>query len=66
MERKLISAAAVREICGGVTDMTIWRWLHHPKLDFPKPIKIGRRNYWRETELSAWLDRQAEEARGAM
>ena len=64
MERKLISAAAVRDLCGGVTDMTIWRWLHHPELDFPKPIKIGRRNYWRETELADWLDRQAEEARG--
>jgi len=60
MERKLISAAAARELCGGVTDMTFWRWLNTPALDFPKPIKISGRNYWRESELAAWLDARAE------
>ena len=58
MERKLIPAAAVRELCGGVSDMTIWRWLQHPVMNFPKPIKIGRRNYWREADMIAWLDQQ--------
>lgn len=56
MERKLITAATVRELCGGVTDMTIWRWVQRSDLDFPKPLKIGRRNYWREAEILAWLD----------
>ncbi len=65
MERKLISAATVRDLCGGVTEMTIWRWVHHPSLGFPKPVKIGRRSYWKETELATWLDRQSEESRGA-
>lgn len=64
MERKLLSAAAARELCGGVTDMTFWRWLNNPSLDFPKPVKISNRNYWREAELLAWLDARAE-ARGA-
>lgn len=56
MERKLLTAAAVRELCGGVTDMTLWRWVQRADLDFPKPLKIGRRNYWREADILAWLD----------
>lgn len=60
MENKLISANAVRELCGGVSDMTLWRWLNDPALDFPKPIYIGTRRYWREVDLSAWLKARAE------
>ena len=60
MENKLISANAVRELCGGVSDMTLWRWLTHPELDFPKPIYIGTRGYWREVNLFAWMQSRAE------
>ncbi|KEP68010.1 prophage CP4-57 regulatory [Thioclava dalianensis] len=60
MERKLLPANAVRMMCGDVSDMTIWRWLHDAELDFPKPIYIARRRYWREAEVLAWLDAQAE------
>lgn len=58
MTDKRIAAPEVRAICGNISDMTLWRWLN--ERDFPKPTYIGRRRYWRETELSAWLDRQAE------
>lgn len=60
MENKLISANAVRELCGGVSDMTLWRWLNDPALDFPKPIYISTRRYWREADLSVWLKARAE------
>lgn len=56
MERKLISAAAVRELCGGISDMSLWRWLNDPALCFPKPVYIQRRRFWREADLLAWLD----------
>ncbi|WP_417493038.1 helix-turn-helix transcriptional regulator [Maricaulis sp.] len=49
-----ISAATVRELCGGISDMTLWRWLD--QRDFPEPARIGRRRYWRETEVLAWLN----------
>ena len=54
--RRCINAAGVRELCGGVSDMSIWRWLNDPALRFPKPIYIARRRYWREAEIVAWLD----------
>ena len=37
-----------------VSDMTLWRWLHDDKLDFPKPIYIGRNRYWRVGDLIEW------------
>lgn len=60
MENKLISANAVRDLCGGVSDMTLWRWLNHPELEFPKPIYIGTRRYWRELDLAAWMKARSE------
>jgi predicted DNA-binding transcriptional regulator AlpA len=62
MTSKLLTAAAVRDAFGGVSDMTLWRWLNDPALNFPKPIYIARRRYWREADVSAWLDAQAEVA----
>ena len=32
---------------------------------FPKPIKIGRQNKWRESTLIAWLDRREEAIQNA-
>jgi len=51
-----IQAAPVRQMCGGISDMTLWRWLDNPELDFPRPIYIGRRRFWREAEIIAWLE----------
>lgn len=53
---KRITAGEVRKICGGVSDMSLHRWLNNPEMNFPKPIYIGRRRYWREAEIVQWLD----------
>ncbi len=58
MTDKRIASAAVREICGGVSDMTIWRWQHDPALNFPKPAYVSRRRYWREADIIAWWNAQ--------
>ena len=55
MESKLIPSATVRDICGGISDMSLWRWLNDPKLGFPKPIVIQRRRYWREADILSWI-----------
>lgn len=46
----------------GVSDMTLWRWLRDPKLNFPKPLTIRRRNLWVPEELDAFDARQRGEA----
>lgn len=53
---KRIGAGAVRALCGGVSDMSLHRWLNDPDLNFPKPIYIARRRYWREAEIIEWLN----------
>ncbi len=53
---RMIVAAAIRDLCGGVSDMSLWRWLHDDELEFPKPIYIARRRYWREQDVLDWLE----------
>lgn len=62
MTSKLINAATVRDLCGNVSDMTLWRWLHNPAMNFPQPVMIQRRRYWQESEIIEWIDAQAEVA----
>lgn len=49
----LISAKQVRVRLGNVSDMFLWRSLHHG--DFPRPIWIGSRRFWRESAVLAWI-----------
>lgn len=37
-----------------VTDMTIYRWERDGRLNFPVPLWINRRRYWRLADLVAW------------
>lgn len=53
-----IPAASVRHLCGGISDMTLWRWMNDPAANFPRPVYVGRRRYWREVDIVAWLEEQ--------
>lgn len=62
---RLIRSNDVRALCGGVSDMWIWRRLHDEQTrdeTFPKPVYISKRRFWREAELLAWLEQQAEQS----
>jgi predicted DNA-binding transcriptional regulator AlpA len=40
--------------------MCIWRWMRDPRVQFPAPLKINGRNYWRIGDLRRWqADRAA-------
>jgi len=36
-----------------VSLMTLWRWLRSD-LGFPKPLYIGKKRYWQESDLVEW------------
>ncbi len=55
----LLTAAQTRARVGGVSAMCIWRWMRDPRVQFPAPTRINRRNYWRLGALRRW---QAERA----
>ena len=54
-----IPIATVRAMCGGVSSMTIYRWLRQPEMEFPQPTYIARRRYWRKSDVTAWLESRA-------
>jgi hypothetical protein len=49
-----LNAPQVRSRYGNISDMTLWRWLHDEKLNFPDPHRINRRRFWKIAELTAW------------
>jgi predicted DNA-binding transcriptional regulator AlpA len=53
MTEQLLPARQIRDRYG-VSDMSLWRWLHSEKLGFPKPIRIQGRRYWRLAEIRDW------------
>lgn len=42
---------------GGVSGMTLWRWLHDESLGFPKPTVIRNRRYWDASEVETFRNR---------
>ena len=59
----LLNSAQARAKVGGVTDMTLWRWMRDDRVKFPIPIKLNRINYWRQGDVRRWLaERQAQKA----
>lgn len=55
----LISAKECRRKLGNISAMSLWRWLRDERLDFPKPIVVQRRRYWREADIDNWLKARA-------
>jgi predicted DNA-binding transcriptional regulator AlpA len=53
MARKL-TRNQVAERYGGVHVRSIDRWSEDPKMGFPKPLYIGSRPMWDESELEQW------------
>ena len=44
--RVYLTSKQVRERYGGISDMSLWRWLNNPALSFPKPLVINRRRFF--------------------
>lgn len=53
MNPTYLTAKKVRERFG-VTDMTIYRWLHNEDMKFPKPTYINKRRYFIISEIENW------------
>jgi predicted DNA-binding transcriptional regulator AlpA len=49
-----LTVKQVRERYGGISAMTLWRWLDNEAKRFPRPRYIGKARFWRLDELIAW------------
>ncbi len=41
-----------------ISHMTLWRWQNDPEIQFPRPMKIRKRRFWRLGDLVAFDARQ--------
>jgi predicted DNA-binding transcriptional regulator AlpA len=46
-----------------IRDITLLRWMRDAELEFPQPLRINRRNYWRLAELERWERARARASR---
>jgi len=58
-QTKYLTASQVCDNFGGVSDMTLWRWLNDPEMNFPRPIYINRRRYFSVDEIETFVQRRA-------
>lgn len=58
---RLIPEREARELAGGVSPMSWWRWSNRYN-DFPAVYKICGRNYYALDDVKTWLERRREAA----
>ena len=61
----LLTSNQTRARVGNVSHMCIWRWVRDERVQFPAPVQINRRNYWRLGDLRRWQAAQAEKKAAA-
>lgn len=49
----LSSDPKTRRRIGDPSRTTLWRWVNAGL--FPKPVRIGGRNYWSDAEVDEWI-----------
>ncbi len=57
----LLTSAEVRKHYR-ISDMSLYRWSNDPALEFPKPLRINRRRFWRAADIAAFDARQRQRA----
>jgi predicted DNA-binding transcriptional regulator AlpA len=60
--RCYLTARQVKARYGGISDMSLWRWLRDENLGFPQPLIINGRRFWLEGALDRFDDKRAAKA----
>ena len=62
----LLTSRQVRAKVGGISDMTLWRWLGSDVVHFPQPtLRVNKRRYWAAGAIRRWLAEHSSEALAA-
>lgn len=54
--RRLLTPGQQRDMHGGISGVTHWRWQNDPKLNYPDAIVINTIPYRWSDELEAWCE----------
>ena len=61
---ELRTAKQVRRQLGDKSEVTLWRWINDPELNFPQPIKIRGQNHFDGAAIDRWIASQTKTAVG--
>ena len=62
----LLTSRQVRAKVGGISDMTLWRWLESDVVRFPQPtLRVNKRRYWSAGAIRRWLAERSSEGLAA-
>lgn len=56
---QLVNSKTVMERLGQISRVTLWRYQNDPELEFPQPVVLRKRRYWREDDLTKWVASRA-------
>jgi predicted DNA-binding transcriptional regulator AlpA len=54
-----LNSADTCRACGVKSRMALWRWQRDPTVNFPPPISMNGRNYWRASDVARWKTEKA-------
>jgi len=52
-----LTSAKVCKRYDNINTVTLQRWVRNPELEFPQPLVVGRRWYFKVSELEEWEKR---------
>jgi predicted DNA-binding transcriptional regulator AlpA len=62
----LLTAQQVCKRLGGISQMTLWRWLGSDAVRFPQPtMRVNKRRFWSAGSIRRWLAERSSEGLAA-
>jgi predicted DNA-binding transcriptional regulator AlpA len=62
----LLTAQQVCKKLGGISHMTLWRWLGSDVVRFPQPtMRVNKRRFWSAGSIRRWLAERSSEGLAA-
>lgn len=53
---QLVNSKVVMKRLGQISRVTLWRYVKDPELEFPQPVMLRKRRYWKEDDLTNWVE----------